>query len=304
MPKRYGTILGTGIGASVGGPAGAAGGFVLGSAADSLLGGGDDAPQAQPPPDVFAVEYNPDGTVKFDRSGGYHFQGDITDTGLALERFRLGQEAQAAKKSAANQEKLREQAFAQQNSELQRQAWLQGQYQDYLAGKMPSAAELQMQAGLAQAGRQGMAVAGSQRGYGGNLAGMRNAQLAQVGLQGQAIGDGAVLRAQEQAEARRDLGSLNQSMVDNRYRQQALADQEWQAYLHQKNYWEGRGVELESQRYKSIDDMTARTLQNQGMIAETGRANAGISQQQDAADMAFTGGVIQSGLNYAAAKKK
>ena len=82
------------------------------------------------------------------------------------------------------------------------------EYRDVIGGKRPSVAEEQMRRALAQSAsmQQGMA-AGARPGQGQVLA-QRNAAQQASALQASASGQGALLRAQEQAAARAALGNM------------------------------------------------------------------------------------------------
>ncbi len=130
------------------------------------------------------------------------------------------------------------------NQQLQ----LMQQLQDQAAGKGPSIAQLQLQKGGDQAMSQAMALGASQRGAGraGALKGIAN-QQAKIG-QGMA-NDSAMLRLQEQMQARTQLGTGLASMrssdeARSQFQQKQdmdrwKAQQELDAQAAQRNSWGG-----------------------------------------------------------------
>lgn len=268
--------------------AGAAAGIAYG-AFNKAFG---DKPQA--PNNIF--EKDPE--TGFDRSGLYHYKGDITDNAQKLEEGRLSSAARTAEYYGQQAEARSAQHAAQQEQAMQRQRFLQGEYEDFLAGKRQSAAALQSQAMLNDAGRQAMAVAGSARGYGGGTAALRGAQLAQQGMAQEATTQGGILRAQEEAQARKQLGDLYQADFQNRFAQQQLTDQEWQAYNEMTKYWEERGVDHEKARLMAMDLMTQRVLENMGLQTSSANAALAANQREKAAALQFIGTMGVAGLNY------
>jgi hypothetical protein len=117
--------------------------------------------------------------------------------------------------------------FAQAQADYARQQALAGQYENVLAGKGMSLAELQMRQGQQQAMQQAAQTAASARGgTAGLMMAQRSAQQqAALGTAGVAR-DAAMLRAKEVAEARGQLGGLLGAM-----RQGSQAQTQTQAQL-------------------------------------------------------------------------
>lgn len=100
-------------------------------------------------------------------------------------------------------------ARGQQQSALGNQQYGLGQLQNIIQGTGPSVAQQQQNMGLAQAMQQQASIAHSARGGGANLAAAQQAASnAAAGLSGNAFGQNALLRAQEQTSAINNYGNL------------------------------------------------------------------------------------------------
>lgn len=103
--------------------------------------------------------------------------------------------------------------WGQANSDYGLQKTDAQSYQDVLSGKAPSLADIQMQRGLNTSAQNANDLAASSRGGGGNLLmSQLQAQRQNATASQDAISQGAMLRAGEQAQARQGLAGLSTNM--------------------------------------------------------------------------------------------
>lgn len=156
-------------------------------------------------------------------------------------------------------------ALASSRQAREQQQGLVRTLQDAVAGRGPSAAELQMNAGTAQAAKNALNVAASARGgnYAGAAAAAQGANA--MGAQ-QAVQDAAVLRAQEQAQARAELGGVLGNI---------------------------RQADLDTAQGSG-----AMALQQQGLSLEQMRQNDAYEQAQLQGELAINQGQLQGSMGY------
>ena len=154
----------------------------------------------------------------------------------------------------------------------------------FLRGERKSLAEEQMAYGLTQANQNAAAMAGSARGYGGGMAALRGAQMAQQQQTSDALGMGAMLRAKEEESARQQLANLYQQDFANRFQRQQISDAEKSQYDSMVQYWRNQGLDVAKAEMLAYDLMNQRVLENLGL-------------QTTAASEAFKGETAQYGAN-------
>lgn len=154
------------------------------------------------------------------------------------------------------------------------------------SGQGPSAALAAMNAGVSQAQNNAQAMAASQRGGGGLAA--RNAMMAGAAAQGQAAGQGAIARAQEQQQAMANLGSMAGTMGN--YHLGALG-----------GAVKGGGAELAgSMAYSGANQNYGQGLSNlldTTTMQELGNTPAGMQSQQSG-DKLLGGGLQAAGTIF------
>lgn len=171
-------------------------------------------------------------------------------------------------------------------------------------GEVPSVAEMQQRQGIQQALAGQLALANSaQGGAGASLMALRGAQANQAQLGAQGAQQGAMLRAQEMAAAR---GQLGQQLQGFRGQDQALAQQQQQAALAgQQAALQGRGMDDAltlgfgglSQGFAGQADAQARAQAS--LEQQRGLGIAGLEfqrEQQNAAAEQAQLGMILGGL--------
>ena len=197
------------------------------------------------------------------------------------------------------------------------QMGLAGALQARAAGQAPSAAQIQMQQGLAQAIATQRAQAASARGVSPAMA-QRMAAQGIANAQQQTVAQGAQLRAQEQAQAETALGQhlasvrgqdfsgaglQQQTTLANQQAElanRAQMDQATQAYIAQ-------GMSREEAQQKALAEMEAlkaeqRTSANK-LEQATAEANAGRQQQAQGGILSAAGSIVGGILSDRRAKE-
>jgi hypothetical protein len=187
--------------------------------------------------------------------------------------------------------------FAQAQADYARQQALAGQYENVLAGKGMSLAELQMRQGQQQAMQQAAQMAASARGgTAGLMMAQRSAQQqSALGTAGVAR-DAAMLRAKEVAEARGQLGGLLGAM---RQGSQAQTQTQAQLEMQQRQLNDARAA---AQLQAQLDVNRAQlegSMGYQGAALGARQKQAGMEQEsaQKAADKraGVTGKLAEAG---------
>ncbi|MBP9863224.1 MAG: hypothetical protein KBD62_35085 [Kofleriaceae bacterium] len=176
-----------------------------------------------------------------------------------------------------------DQDYARQQEARAQQMALGQQYQDVIAGKTPSLAEMQMRAGQDATAQQSLNMAASARGGGGLLA-------AQQAMNANALGqqnvnrDAGMLRAQETAQARDAYGNLI-----NNVRGADLGSMGQRADMAQAQ----AGINLTSQQQRYAQGLGYRTTAD-SVRQDQRDANIGIWQGNQSARTAMATGAQQA----------
>lgn len=138
-----------------------------------------------------------------------------------LERSKIAAQQNAAAAQGSRFGALGNEAARQQDQARAQQMALIKQIQDQAAGRGPSLAQAQLQQANEAAARQAMALGYSQRGAGAAGA-LKSIREQQAGMTQQNAADSAMLRLQEQLQARQMLGGLLGGM-----RGQDIGNMQW-----------------------------------------------------------------------------
>lgn len=169
----------------------------------------------------------------------------------------------------------------------------QAAFDEYLRaarGQAPSAAQLQQQAGLEQAQRAAMDMAGRTRG--GNLGGAYTAALsAQSGAMAQANQAAAALRAAEMEQARAGLAGLGGQMAAQQFGYEQLANNTTLGLRGQDLNYNLGNAQLQQQK-EQADRAFMMQLINQGVSAVGSMAEgiAGMSDERAKIGLRMAGG--------------
>lgn len=163
-----------------------------------------------------------------------------------------------------------------------------GQLQSIIEGRGPSVAQQQMNAGLANAMQQQASIAASARGGGANLAAAQQAAAnAAAGLSGNAVQQGALLRAQEQTNAINAYGGLAGSMRGQDLQRAGLsgqlAAQSAQLQLQNRTANDSRNLAYEQMRRGVFQDQMAARQAGEAANQGVFQANADRAQRADEA---------------------
>lgn len=170
-----------------------------------------------------------------------------------------------------------------------------GLLQDAAYGNAPSAAQMQIMAGADQAVQQQMGMANALRG-GFNPAAVRNAQIQGAGIQAQANQQGAILRAQEMAQARGQyFDAANAIRVGDQNSQQLQLGMQ-QMLLGAYNNALSQGMSADQARLAAAQSVAQyETSVKTGQIqaaAQLEAAKRAAAAQEDAANKAFIGSIL------------
>lgn len=190
--------------------------------------------------------------------------------------------------------------FAQAQADYARQQALAGQYENVLAGKGMSLAELQMRQGQQQAMQQAAQMAASARGgTAGLMMAQRSAQQqSALGTAGVAR-DAAMLRAKEVAEARGQLGGLLGAM---RQGSQAQTQTQAQLEMQQRQLNDARAA---AQLQAQLDVNRAQLEGSMGYQgAALGARQKQAAMEQESAQKAADKRAGVTGSIFGAAAKK
>lgn len=301
------TAYGAGTGAVVGSvvpgigtTAGAVGGGIIAGVGSWLSqqggkGGGN----------MKAYKVDPTGGSGFFQYGGEDYDwenGGISGAEKRARRYDQLGAAYAERPDAFADYTTADQDYARQQEARGQQLALGQQYQDVIAGKTPSLAEMQMRQGQDATAQQALNMAASARGGGGMLAQQQAINANALGQQrvGQ---DAAMLRAQETAQARdaygnlvrdmrgADLGSMGQRADMAQAQAGIQLTSEQQRFAQGMGYQQGADGLRQDQRDTNLSVQQGN--QSAATAVQTGAAQAA------AADRASTRGMI-AGLGSSA----
>jgi hypothetical protein len=250
-------------------------------------------------------------SIQFDRVNPYSVQGQEIGPVQGMDELSQAQAAAARNAQTAGQMDPRMQQFlqaAQQSGQYSPEAI--NMMRQAAAGKGPSAAQAQMQAGTDQAIRAQLAAAGS-RGF--NPAAMRGAQMQGAEMLQTSANQAAQLRAQEQQAAQQQFlqASLQQEQMQRQAAMQAAglsldqdvaSQQARQAAINAQGQIAGQFAGLGTQQAISQAELLQQAaLANQGVKMQADLANQGASlqAQQATQDAALQAAMFneQMGLN-------
>lgn len=286
-----GTVVGGIGGGIVGGPLGAAAGATVGG----WLGGKAEGAMARgatsiPILNVDNPQYQAGGSTwvddPSDPNGGYW----VSSVDAQTAKYNDLGDRYASRADTAIDYGQANGDYAQQQQVREQQMALGQQYQDVIAGKTPSLAEMQMRRGQEDSNQAALNLAASARGGGALLAQQQGLQASTLGQQ-RVNQDAAMLRAQETMQARdaygnllggmrgQDLGARGQSA------EQAQAQAQTKLQSEQQRYVQGLG-------YRSQADQIAASQRD---------ANIGVSQGNQSAKVALATGQQQAAAAQRAA---
>lgn len=286
---QYG-LAGAGLGFMVGGPWGAA----IGGGAGALYGGITGYMSSE-------EDTGMGGTAQqINQESGWHtYDGQDTPEGGPSGAQKRAQYYDSLGSFYGNRADARAD-YTQADADYANQSALGQQYRDVLEGKAPSLAEMQMRAGQDQANQAALNMAASSRG-GGALLGAQQAQAASALGNQQVTRDAAMLRAQEQAQARGQYGQMlgemrSESGAQAQAQAQIQLASEQQRYGQSLGYRQEADARREGERDANIG--IAQSNQSAQTAVQTG------SQQAAAADRASqrgaTAGLLGSALGAGA----
>lgn len=289
--QAIGTVGGGVAGGIAGGPVGAAAGSVAGG----WLGGKAEGSMARaaatiPILNVDNPQYQAGGSVwvddPSDPNGGY-WQSAV-DAKVAQYDDLGGRYARRADTTIdygqANAD------YAQQQQAREQQMGLAQQYQDVIAGKTPSLAEMQMRRGQEDSNQAALNLAASARGGGALLAQQQGLQASALGQQ-RVNQDAAMLRAQETAQARDAYGNLISGVRGQDLGARSQSAEQAQAAAATK-------LQSEQQRYQQGFGYRAQADQ---IGASQRDSNVGVSQGNQSAKVALATGQQQAAAAQRAA---
>lgn len=160
--------------------------------------------------------------------------------GAAQEEQRYGNMSQMAGYNAGAAGAGFNQQIGLANQSRDQQMQGLGYLQNQINGNGPSVAQAQMNQGLSSARNQQASIAASARGGGANLAAAQQASAnAAAGLSGQAVQQGATLRAGEQMNAMNAYNQAAGQMRSGDFQGANMQTQQQNMYNQQQNQYEG-----------------------------------------------------------------
>lgn len=249
---------------------------------------GQNAPTAGVDQRAWANIYNPNAFQYGGQVGGAQAEeGRYANMGQQM----LGNKAPQIDLSGYQQDIEGAQANARQQDQLVQQL------QDQMSGRAPSLAESQMQQGLQNAYRQQATIAGSARGGGANLAAAQGqAAQAAMGLQSNAISQGAQARLQEQLNAEQQYGQLTTNMRAQQLQQAQMtggfAGQQAQLGMNQNQLNQQGLLALEAMRQGVFQQQMSGQMGGEAQNSQNQLAAQQLAWQQQQADAAMQRQII------------